>query len=140
MDRQDVRQLAIDALLRLQAVGVVDDVDVQQPYDDTTDILVTRLGGEGFLVTATTRAELVRVVGRRRECDVAPDELERTIREWPGRYRWRTRLRTRLPLPLSRLVRKGRGDCGQHEWHKATDAEDHCYHCAPGVRRPSGFR
>lgn len=139
MDRPDVRQLAIDALLRLESEGVINSVNVRQPYDDTTDVTFDRLSGEGFLVMATTKAELVRVLGRRRECDVAPDELEQTIREWPGRYRWRTRVRTRLPLPLSRLVPKGRDDCGQHDWYKATDGEDHCYHCSPGVRRPSGF-
>ncbi len=34
---------------------------------------------------------------------------------------------------------KGRGDCGNHEWYKSTDAEDHCYHCAAGFRIPSRF-
>jgi hypothetical protein len=131
--------LALDALLRLESEGIINSVNVQQSYDETTDIVFNRVGGEGFLMMATTNTELVRVVGRRRECDVAPEELEQTIREWPGRYRWRTRVRTHLPLLLSRLVLKGRDDCGQHEWYKATDAEDRCYHCSPGVRRPSGF-
>jgi hypothetical protein len=47
----------------------------------------------------------------------------------------------RLPgrPPLYRLVGKGQRDCGDHDWYKATDAEDHCYHCV-AVRRPSGFR
>jgi hypothetical protein len=52
--------------------------------------------------------------------------------EWtPGRYRWRTRLRSALPYrpPLYALVPKGRGDCGNHEWYKATAQEDNCYHC-----------
>lgn len=86
VDRPDVRKLAIDALLRLESEGVIKGVNVRQPYDDTTDIVFNRLGGEEFLVMATTKTELVRVVGRRREWDVAPDELEQTIREWPDRF------------------------------------------------------
>jgi hypothetical protein len=58
----------------------------------------------------------------------------------PGKYRWRTRLRVALPRPFTRLSPKGRGDCGNHDWYKATDEEDCCYHCEVGVRRPSGFQ
>jgi hypothetical protein len=53
-------------------------------------------------------------------------------RAWtPGRYRWRTRLRGALPLrpPLYMLIPKGRKDCGNHEWYKATAEADNCYHC-----------
>ena len=59
-----------------------------------------------------------------------------------GRYRWRTRLRRQLPWFLVNLgvARKGRRDCGEHDWYKSTDHEDHCYHCEVGVRRPSGFQ
>lgn len=61
-------------------------------------------------------------------------------RQWtPGRYRWRTRLRALLPMRLAEYVRKGRADCGNHEWYKSTDEEDRCYHCEIGVRRPSEF-
>jgi len=58
----------------------------------------------------------------------------------PGKYRWRTWLRSKLPgrPPLYQLVGKGKGDCGNHQWYKHTEAEDHCYHCR-AVRRPSGF-
>jgi hypothetical protein len=37
------------------------------------------------------------------------------------------------------LVGKGRRDCGDHEWYKSSPEEDRCYHCAVGVRRPTGF-
>jgi hypothetical protein len=59
-----------------------------------------------------------------------------------GRYRWRTRLRRRLPWFLidRGVARKGSADCGDHEWYKSTEDEDRCYHCEEGVRRPSGFR
>jgi hypothetical protein len=58
-----------------------------------------------------------------------------------GRYRWRTRVRRHIPwFLLNRgVAKKGASDCGDHEWYKATDDEDHCYHCEVGVRRPSGF-
>ena len=39
---------------------------------------------------------------------------------------------------LIRFVPKGPRDCGDHDWYKATDSEDHCYHCRVGVQRPSG--
>jgi hypothetical protein len=35
------------------------------------------------------------------------------------------------------VARKGPSDCSEHEWYKASDDEDHCYHCVVGVRRPS---
>jgi hypothetical protein len=53
-----------------------------------------------------------------------------------GRYRWRTRLRTRLPSPLWRWVRKGRGDCGNHHWYNADNVVEHCYHCTAERPRP----
>ncbi len=59
----------------------------------------------------------------------------------PGRFRLRTRLRRCLPgfvIDLG-IARKGRTDCGNHDWYKSRDAEDHCYHCEVGVRRPSEF-
>jgi hypothetical protein len=63
------------------------------------------------------------------------------MRKWtPGRYRWRTRLRGLMPSPLHMLVRKGKDDCGNHEWYKATLDVDHCYHCSVGVRTPSGIK
>ncbi len=57
------------------------------------------------------------------------------------RYRWRTAVRTRLPWFLIDLgvAAKGRRDCGEHAWYKQSDAEDRCYHCVVGVRRPSRF-
>lgn len=50
-------------------------------------------------------------------------------------------MRRRLPTPLVRLgvARKPRKDCGAHEWYRSTEHEDRCYHCQPGLRRPSGF-
>jgi hypothetical protein len=50
------------------------------------------------------------------------------------KYRWRTRLRGVLPSPLWRLVPKGHGDCGEHEWYRATEELDACYHCRVGER------
>jgi hypothetical protein len=57
------------------------------------------------------------------------------------RYRWRTALRSKLPWILVNrgVAAKGRKDCGEHEWYNHDDAEDHCYHCTVGVRRPIGF-
>ncbi len=50
-------------------------------------------------------------------------------------------MRRRLPLFLVNrgVARKGRKDCGAHEWYKSSDAEDRCYHCLLGVRRPSEY-
>ena len=55
------------------------------------------------------------------------------------RYRWRTRTRRLLSKSVVRLgvARKGTHDCGQHEWYKATDDVDYCYHCVIGIRQPS---
>ena len=55
----------------------------------------------------------------------------------PGRFRWRTRLRRRLPWFLvdRGVAGKGTADCGNHEWYNADGAVDHCYHCTAG-RRP----
>ncbi len=47
----------------------------------------------------------------------------------PGKYRWRTRLRTHLPFALLWLSPPGRGDCGNHEWHNVDYVIDRCYHC-----------
>ena len=44
-----------------------------------------------------------------------------------------------MPWLFMRLFPKGSGDCGNHEWYRSTDEEDRCYHCKPGVRRPSEF-
>ena len=57
------------------------------------------------------------------------------------RYRWRTRLRRRLPRALvnAGIAAKGRDDCGEHEWYVSSDDEDRCYHCEAGVRRPRRF-
>jgi hypothetical protein len=51
-----------------------------------------------------------------------------------GKYRWRTWLRRHLPRPLCWAFPKGRKDCGAHEWHRAHDLYDLCYHCEPGWR------
>lgn len=51
-----------------------------------------------------------------------------------GKYRWRTRVRGVLPSPLWRLVPKGARDCGDHEWYRATETTDACYHCRVGER------
>ena len=50
------------------------------------------------------------------------------------RYRVRTWLRGHLPGPLSALFPKGSRDCGRHEWYRADERVDHCYHCRVGVR------
>ncbi|GIG59128.1 hypothetical protein Lfu02_35000 [Longispora fulva] len=53
-----------------------------------------------------------------------------------GRYRWRTRLRRRLPWVLvdRGWADKGASDCGAHEWYNADGVVERCYHCAPGER------
>ena len=50
------------------------------------------------------------------------------------RYRWRTRLRSRVPRAFTGLVPKGRRSCGGHEWYNADGITDRCYHCQPGER------
>ncbi|MDP9386837.1 MAG: hypothetical protein M3Q48_02635 [Actinomycetota bacterium] len=58
-----------------------------------------------------------------------------------GKYRLRTAVRGRLPWFFVNLgvLAKGRRDCGDHEWYKASDEVDRCYHCEVGERRPSQF-
>lgn len=58
-----------------------------------------------------------------------------------ARYRWRTRLRRRLPWPLINLglAAKGTADCGDHDWYKESGEVDRCYHCKVAERRPSQF-
>lgn len=51
-----------------------------------------------------------------------------------ARYRLRTELRGILPHALARLVPKGRRDCGAHEYYRADEQTDRCYHCEVGVR------
>lgn len=56
-------------------------------------------------------------------------------REWtPGKYRWRTRLRSVLPYrpPLYQLVPKGGKDCGNHQWYREEGRTWRCYHCRVG--------
>jgi hypothetical protein len=50
-----------------------------------------------------------------------------------GKYRLRTARRERLPEPLTALAPKGRDDCGDHEWYKASPGTWRCYHCTVGV-------
>jgi len=52
-----------------------------------------------------------------------------------GKYRLRTRIRRLLPFALIGLVRKGKQDCGDHEWYRSTDEIYRCYHCVAGIRR-----
>lgn len=63
--------------------------------------------------------------------DVMASVARRKVGE---RYRLRTWLRGKAPAPLIDLFRKGRKDCGHHEWYRATDALDRCYHCDVGER------
>jgi hypothetical protein len=53
-----------------------------------------------------------------------------------GRYRWRTRLRGRLPWFIVDLgvTAKGRRDCGDHEWYNHDGRVERCYHCRVGER------
>ncbi len=52
----------------------------------------------------------------------------------PGKYRWRTRLRSRLPYALLWLAPKGLKDCGEHEWYREDATTALCYHCEAGER------
>lgn len=49
------------------------------------------------------------------------------------RYRLRTWVRGRLPL-LAALFPPGSRDCGEHEWFRADERTDRCWHCTAGVR------
>ncbi len=50
-----------------------------------------------------------------------------------SRYRARTWLRESVPF-FGRLVPPGNRDCGDHEWYRADEATDRCWHCRVGVR------
>jgi hypothetical protein len=32
------------------------------------------------------------------------------------------------------IARKDASDCGAHEWYRANDEAEHCYHCSVGHR------
>lgn len=51
------------------------------------------------------------------------------------RYRGRTWLRAHTPYFMATRIPKGAKDCGDHEWYRATDAVEHCYHCLVGRRQ-----
>jgi hypothetical protein len=53
-----------------------------------------------------------------------------------GRYRLRSKIRRNLPWFLIDLgvAGKGKHDCGDHEFYKATDEFELCYHCDVGTR------
>jgi hypothetical protein len=50
------------------------------------------------------------------------------------RYRLRTWLREHLPELLAGLLPPGRRDCGDHEWFRADEETDRCWHCVVGER------
>lgn len=50
------------------------------------------------------------------------------------RYRVRAWLRGNLPASLSVLFPKGARDCGRHDWYRADDRTEACYHCRVGRR------
>lgn len=50
------------------------------------------------------------------------------------RYRLRTWLREHLPEPFAPLFPPGSRDCGDHEWFRADDRTDRCWHCTVGER------
>ncbi len=51
-----------------------------------------------------------------------------------GRYRWRTKFRSKLPWFLidRGIAAKGREDCGSHEWYREDASVWRCYHCTVG--------
>jgi hypothetical protein len=51
-----------------------------------------------------------------------------------GKYRWRARVRERLPRRLGWLSPKGRVDCGNHDWYNEDNRVERCYYCVAGVR------
>ena len=55
---------------------------------------------------------------------------------FPGRYRWRTAARRRLPSILINLgiAAKGKDDCGDHDWYRSNGGQQRCYHCDVGAR------
>jgi hypothetical protein len=50
------------------------------------------------------------------------------------RYRFRTWARRYAPGPLPRLFPPGSKDCGEHEWFRADEHTDLCWHCTVGER------
>lgn len=52
------------------------------------------------------------------------------------RYRFRYRIRRRLPTALISLglAAKGKQDCGDHNWYNADNQDELCYYCEPGTR------
>jgi hypothetical protein len=42
-----------------------------------------------------------------------------------------------LPWKLIWLARKGRKDCGNHDWYNADGRVENCMHCKAGVREYS---
>lgn len=53
-----------------------------------------------------------------------------------GRFRVRSRIRSRLPWFLIKLgvAAQPASDCGHHEWYKESDGVYLCYHCQVGYR------
>jgi hypothetical protein len=77
----------------------------------------------------------LREAGSARETEVpqAGKSYAATVRHFtPGRYRWRTHLRRKLPVFLG--PDKGQADCGNHEWYNDDGGVEHCYHCHVGER------
>lgn len=50
-----------------------------------------------------------------------------------GRYRTRTWLRENVPV-VGGLFSPGRKDCGDHDWFRADEHTDRCWHCVVGER------
>jgi hypothetical protein len=78
----DADHEVVTILKRLQAARIVDDVVVQVPFAGQLDVLFTK-SGEDMVVMVSDKTDLVRVVGRWRETDVAPSEIEDVVRHWP---------------------------------------------------------
>jgi len=77
---------------------------------------------------------------RRRRRRVGTAITEQTVRPYTRamerrpRYRLRTWARVHLPRVLGWFFPPGSEDCGRHEWFRADEQTDHCYHCTAGER------
>ncbi len=81
----DFQSQIASVLTRLHAQGVIADLTVRPGSlrDPRLADMLFGLYGEGMLVMVADHAPAtVRVVGRRREVDVAPGELETTLLAW----------------------------------------------------------
>ena len=81
----DFQSQIASVLTRLQAQGIIADLAVRPGAlrsPRLADMLFDLYGDEMLVMVADHAPETVRIVGRCREVDVAPEALEATLRTW----------------------------------------------------------